>query len=155
MSILKHVLEAKPPFAKPANIIRGIPFQLVTVRPAGFPHSFYEELWHLNYWLHFSLALIGGENPSVPQHSSGSFPVDNENLTENAWQTLLKRVKEELEMASLLAQNETELGRQLDPKRTVEDELIVVASHNAYHFGRMVALRQILGVWSTDLGESW
>jgi DinB superfamily len=135
--------------------MNGLPFELTTVRPVGFPHSFYEELWHLNYWLHFSLALIRGENPSIPKHSSGSFPVDNESLSENAWQALLKQVNEGLEMASTLARDETELRRAFEPGRTVESELIIVASHNAYHFGRMVTLRQILGIWSSDLGESW
>ena len=38
MNILEHVLVAKPPFAKPANIIDGIPFELAAVRPSGFPH---------------------------------------------------------------------------------------------------------------------
>jgi hypothetical protein len=155
MNILEHVLVAKPPFAKPANIMGGIPFELVTVRPSGFPHSFYEELWHLNYWLHFSLALIKGENPSVPKHSLEGFPVDNDRLSESSWQALLKQVGEGLEMASALAQNKSELSRKFLPERTVEGELIVVASHNAYHFGRMVALRQILGIWSPHLGDSW
>jgi hypothetical protein len=155
LNVLKHVLIANPPFAKPANILAGIPFELTTVRPSGFPHSFYEELWHLNFWLHFSLALINGEHPSVPTHSSGSFPADNEHLSEHTWQALLRQVNEGLEMASSLAQNQSELKRAFDPERTVEDELIVIASHNAYHFGRMVTLRQVLGIWSSDLGESW
>jgi DinB superfamily len=155
MNVLEHVLLAKPPFAKPANIMNGIPLELTTVRPSGFSHSFYEELWHLNYWLHFSLALIRGENPSVPEHSSGSFPADNETLSESTWQALLEQVNAGLEMASTLARDESELNRAFSPERTVEGELIIVASHNAYHFGRMVALRQILGIWSSDLGESW
>jgi hypothetical protein len=155
MNVLEHVLLAKPPFAKPANIIVGIPFEFAIVRSAGFPHSFYEELWHLNYWLHFSLALIRGEHPNIPKHSSGSFPIDNESLTENGWQALLKQVNDGLEMASALARDESELSRAFEPERTVGSELIVVASHNAYHFGRMVTLRQFLGIWSSDLGESW
>jgi DinB superfamily len=155
MNVLEHVLLAKPPFAKPANIMRGIPLELATVRPAGFPHSFYEELWHLNYWLHFSLALIRGEHPSIPEHSSGSFPADNDSLTETTWQALLEQVNDGLEMASTLARDESGLSRAFEPERTVESELIIVASHNAYHFGRMVTLRQILGIWSSDLGESW
>jgi hypothetical protein len=58
-------------------------------------------------------------------------------------------------MAASLAQNQSELNRAFDAERTVAGELTVVASHNAYHFGRMVTLRQVLGIWSSDLGESW
>lgn len=155
MNTLQHVLVAKPPFARPANIMSGIPIELSTVRPPGFPHSLYEELWHLNYWLHFSLALMRGENPSIPKHNSDSFPSDNDRLSESSWQALLKQVSEGLEAVSSLAQNGTELSRKFYQDRTVEGELIVVASHNAYHFGRMVTLRQSLGIWSSDLGDSW
>ena len=154
-TILKQVLIDKAAFAKPVNIISGIPLELATVRPPGLPHSLYEELWHLNYWLQFSLALIRGENPSLPKHSTEAFPTDNDTLSEASWQTLLKQVGEGLDTAAALAQNDTELVRRFSPERTVAEELIVIASHNAYHFGRMVALRQILGIWSADLGDSW
>ena len=158
MTALEQVLIAKAAFAKPENIIGGIAFKLSTVRPVNLPHSLYEELWHINYWLHFSLAMIRGENPSLPKHSSESFPIDNNSLSESSWQALLKQIREGLETASTLAQDETESSRKFHSERserTVAEELIVVASHNAYHFGRMVALRQILGIWSTDLGDSW
>lgn len=155
MNILEHILGKKPPYAKPGNVLSGIPFELVTVRPSGFPHSLYEELWHLNYWLQFSLALIRGEKPSIPEHSSESFPLNHESSSESSWLALCKQVNEGLEVASSLAQNETELGRKFQPEKTVEDELMIVASHNAYHFGRMVSLRQVLGIWSSDLGDSW
>lgn len=155
MSTLELVLVTKPPFAKPVNIMRGIPFELAGVRPSGLPHSLYEELWHLNYWQEFSLALIRGENPSLPLHSSEAFPKDNDTLTESTWQALLENVGKGLDRVLLLSQDETGLRQTFRPDRTVEDELIVIANHNAYHFGRMVSLRQILGIWSADLGDSW
>jgi hypothetical protein len=155
MNTLEKVLLAKAPFAKPANIIEGIPFTLVTLRPHGLPHSLYEELWHLNYWLRFSLADIRGENPKLPAHSTEGFPSDNDTLTETAWQTLLDAVREGLDGLAVLAGDETELRRMFRPDRSVADELTIVAAHNAYHFGRMVTLRQLLGIWSSELGDSW
>jgi uncharacterized damage-inducible protein DinB len=155
MKILERVLVATPPFAKPVKILQDLPFEWASIRPTGFPHSLYEELWHLNFWLHFSLALMSGKNPEIPKHSSDSFPTDNDNLGESTWDTLLAQVHEGLKATLLLAQNETELDREFRPDRTVRDELIVVASHNAYHFGRIVTLRQVLGIWSPDLGENW
>jgi uncharacterized damage-inducible protein DinB len=155
MTTLEQVLVGKAAFALPANIIKGIPFELAMVRPSGLPHSLYEELWHISYWLQFSLALIRGENPSLPKHSSEAFPPDNDSLNKSSWQALLEQVSKGLEMASALAQNEAELKRKFRSDKTVADELIVIANHNAYHYGRMVALRQILGIWSADLGDSW
>jgi hypothetical protein len=155
MTTLEKVLLAKAPFAKPANIIEGIPFRLVTVRPHGLPHSLYEELWHLNYWLQFSWADIRGESPKLPAHSTEGFPSDNDTLIETTWQKLLDEVREGLDGLAVLARDETGLRRMFRPDRSVADELTIVAAHNAYHFGRMVTLRQLLGIWSAELGDSW
>lgn len=155
MNALQQVLTAKAAFAEPANVISGVPFGLTTVRPHGLPHSLYEELWHLDYWLQFSLALVRGEQPALPAHSSGSWPVDNDTLDEASWRGLLGRVRGGLEAASALAGDERELERAFRPDRTVRGELTVVAAHNAYHFGRMVTLRQLLGSWSPESGDTW
>jgi DinB superfamily len=155
MNPLQSVLMAKAAFAKPENIIGGIPLELASVRPHGLPHSLYEELWHIEYWLRFSLADIRGEHPKLPAHSKEGFPNDNASLSETTWQKLIDQVLEGLNVAASLAQNETELGRMFRPDRTVRDELTIIAAHNAYHLGRMVMLRQLLGIWSSELGDTW
>ena len=155
MNALQGVLTAKAAFAEPANVTKDIPFGFAAVRPHGLPHSLYEELWHLDFWLQFSLALVRGEQPALPAHSSGSWPVDNDVLDEVSWRELLERVQEGLAAASVLAGDEQGLGRAFRPDRTVGGELTVVAAHNAYHLGRMVTLRQLLGIWPPELGDSW
>ncbi len=155
MNPLQNVLIGKAAFAKPENIMRDIPSGLATVRPHGLPHSLYEELWHLDYWLRFSLADIRGEQPTLPVHSAESFPTDNAGLSETEWQKLLDGVLENLNAAAALADDEKELMRTFRPGKTVRDELAIIAAHNAYHLGRMVTLRQLLGIWSSELGDTW
>lgn len=155
MKPLQNVLVGKAAFAKPENIIRGIPLELATVRPHGLPHSLYEELWHINYWLSFSFADIRGEQPKLPAHSVESFPTDNATLSETAWRELVDEVLENLNAVAALADDEKELTRLFRPDKTVRDELAIIAAHNAYHFGRMVTLRQLLGIWSPELGDTW
>ncbi len=155
MNTLQKVLNGKAAFALPTNIMKGIPLELATLRPQGLPHSLYEELWHLHYWLKFSWALIRGEQPTLPAHSSEAFPKDNDSLTETSWQELVNQVLKDLEAVAAIADNELELAHKFRADRTVGEELTVVATHNAYHFGRMVSLRQILGIWSADLGDTW
>jgi uncharacterized damage-inducible protein DinB len=152
---LQSIINSSGAFAKPINIIQTIPFDKVTLRPENVSHSLYEELWHIDYWLRFSLALIGGENPVMPAHSADSFPSDNDSLSEADWQTLVTGVLEGLDKLAALSQDETELVRQFNAEKTVQDEVIIIAAHNAYHFGRMVLLRQLLGIWSKDLGAVW
>lgn len=155
MNPLQNVLFGKAAFAKPENIITGIPLQFATVRPNGLPHSLYEELWHINYWLQFSLADIRGEQPKLPPHSAEAFPTDKAGLNEVAWQNLVDGVLETLKAVAALADDDKELTRMFRPDKTVRDELAIVAAHNAYHLGRMVTLRQLLGIWSSELGDSW
>jgi hypothetical protein len=155
MNPLQNVLIGKAAFAKPENIIGGISLELATVRPHGLPHSLYEELWHVQYWLRFSLADIRGEHPQLPAHSVESFPTDNTTLSEPEWQKLVAQILETLKVVAALADDETELDRAFREGKTVRDELAIIAAHNAYHLGRMVTLRQLLGIWPTELGDSW
>ncbi len=155
MNTLRSVLVAKTPYAKPENIVSDIPLALATVRPHGLPHSLYEELWHIDYWLGFSLADIRGEKPALPAHSAEAFPKDNDTLSEIDWKNFVDGVLEHLNAAATLADDETGLTRRFSPDRTVGDELTIVAAHNAYHLGRMVTLRQLLGIWSSEMGDTW
>ena len=42
------------------------------------------------------------------------------------------------------------------PSMTVREQLESLAAHNAYHLGRVVLLRQLLGIWPPpDGGDSW
>jgi DinB superfamily len=153
MNSLQDVLISKAAFAKPANITSGIPLGLANVRLHGLPHSLYEELWHIDYWSQFSLADIRGEHPTLPAHSKKGFP-DDATSSEIAWQQLIDQVLEGLNTLVALANDETELTRMFRPDRTVRDELTIIAAHNAYHLGRMVMLRQLLGIWSSELGDT-
>ncbi|MEX2534717.1 MAG: hypothetical protein WD273_03875 [Trueperaceae bacterium] len=38
-------------------------------------------------------------------------------------------------------------GEELEPGWSVADVLASLATHNAYHLGKIVALRQVLGAW--------
>jgi hypothetical protein len=39
------------------------------------------------------------------------------------------------------------LAVETDPEITMADNLVGLAVHNAYHFGKIMALRQGLGAW--------
>jgi hypothetical protein len=42
------------------------------------------------------------------------------------------------------------LAVEIEPGVTMADELASVAVHNAYHFGKIVALRQRIGAWPPE-----
>ena len=43
----QRLLVANAAFTPPARVVKGVPNSIVTVRPAGAPHSIAEELWHI------------------------------------------------------------------------------------------------------------
>ncbi|MGL4612206.1 MAG: hypothetical protein ACRCYY_21425 [Trueperaceae bacterium] len=108
----------------------------------------------MDYWQKYSLAIIRGERPPMPQHNKESFPDENE-ISEANWQACVSQVLSDLKTAADLSLNQEILKHQLKPDFTIQDELTVLAAHNAYHFGRMVMLRQLLSIWSSQLGDTW
>jgi len=49
--------------------------------------------------------------------------------------------------AAALGQAPERLALEVEPGVTMADELNSVAVHNAYHLGKIVALRQRIGAW--------
>ena len=124
------------------------------MRPPGAPHSLYEELWHTDFWQRFIVSAIQNQPMTNPEHAAESWPKDNDSLTEKTWQSLTEQFLKGLEKATALAGSarlEEKLG-----DRTVRDELETLVAHNAYHVGRMVLLRQLLGLWPPPSGgDTW
>jgi hypothetical protein len=46
-----------------------------------------------------------------------------------------------------MGQTPERLALEVEPGVTMADELTSVAVHNAYHLGKIVALRQRIGAW--------
>lgn len=154
MTTLPKLLYGEGAFANVEHILESLSAEQAKMRLAGAPHSLYEELWHMDFWQHFILSVIRSEPVVYPERAAKGWPKDNDTLTEEAWQNLLSRFLLDLEEAAVLAgsQHLDEVARD----RTVCEHLESIAGHNAYHFGRMVFLRQLLGLWPPPSGgDTW
>lgn len=80
----------------------------------------------------------------------GQFPPNPAPEDEAAWQALVAGFPADSERAVELAQNEAwlESDETEAPGVTWRTTLTSIAVHNAYHLGKIVLLRQLLGVWS-------
>ena len=136
-------------FAPRAHILEGLTLEQVSARPAGAPHSIFEELWHAAEWQRIVLDRdeaaferweLGGQFPSTPAPEDGA-----------AWQAMVDSFLSYSERAVKLAQDEAwlELDETPDnPGFTWRNALEVLSLHSAYHMGKIVLLRQLLGCWS-------
>lgn len=150
MTPLQRLLIADGAFATPAHILESLSADQAKTRPPGAPHSLYEELWHMAFWQRLMLSVVRSEPVSYPEHAAESWPEDNESLTGESWNALVRRFLAELDEAADVA------GSPAVENEKVRGELETLAAHNAYHFGRMVFLRQLMGLWPPPSGgDTW
>lgn len=164
MNELQELLIGAGAFAPPAHIVEGLSDELVHRKPPGAPHSLYEELWHATFWQQVSLDWIAGVETSFPARPMDGFPTVLDMERED-WAALHARFLRGLAHAAEAAADAARMERTVrcpsrpgEPVRqmTVRDQLENLGAHNAYHLGRMVLLRQILGVWPpASGGYSW
>ncbi len=138
MHLLEHLFLAGE-FAERARLLSGLTLEQVTCRPEGVSHSIYDELWHL---VRYQQSVIepGGTPPADP------FPTAAPEH-EDQWHQLVRVFLTGARAAADLGQEPARLAAELEPGLTLADELNCVAVHNAYHFGKIVALRLRIDAW--------
>ena len=137
MQILEHLFLVGE-FPARALLLSGLTLEQVTLCPDGASHSIYEELWHV---VSYQQSVIepgdraGDVYPTaVPEHA-------------HQWHDLVRVFLDGARAAAAMGQAPERLALEVEPGVTLADELNCVAVHNAYHLGKIVALRQRIGAW--------
>jgi uncharacterized damage-inducible protein DinB len=161
MNELEQTLIGDSAAAPPAHILEGMQSDLAHRVMEGAPHTIYQELWHIAFWQQVTLDWVRGVETPFPPHSSAGFPGD----AHEPWDQLCQRFFRGNQQAAALAGDENRLeqlvrcpSRPGNPVRimSVREQLESLAAHNAYHFGRIVLLRQLCGAWPPPCGGfSW
>jgi uncharacterized damage-inducible protein DinB len=146
--------------APPSHILEDLSEELAHRRVGGASHPIYAEVWHAAYWQQVMLDRVRGLGTASPEHNAMSFP-DETAIEAEAWGDLCARfLRGAEESAAVANEGSEELDRMVlcpspaDPGRrmTVREQLESFAAHNAYHLGRVVLLRQLLGAWPPPSG---
>jgi uncharacterized damage-inducible protein DinB len=161
MNELVQTLIGDSAAAPPAHILEGIPSGLAHRVIEGAPHTIYQELWHIAFWQQITLDWVNGIETPFPSRPAAGFPSDES----EPWDQLCLRFFQSNRQAAALAGDENRLGQAVrcpsrpgNPVRimSVREQLESLAAHNAYHFGRIVLLRQLCGAWPPPSGGfSW
>ncbi len=91
-------------------------------------------------------------NPAYhsPDWPRGSWPATDGPPDGGAWEASLEAFRRDLQaMCELVTEPSNDLFRRLPwgDGQTLLREALLVADHNAYHVGQIVALRRLLGDW--------
>ena len=128
-------------FPERARLLSGLSLEQVTLRPDGASHSIYEELWHVVLYQQSIL------EPGEPAESTGDYYPLAAPEHEKEWRDLVQVFLNGARAAAELGQTPERLAAEVQPGVNLADELASVAVHNAYHLGKIVALRQRIGAW--------
>ena len=164
MNELERCLIGNSAAAPPAHILEDLNEELAHCKTAGAPRTIYEELWHIAFWQQITLEWISGIETPYPEHAANGFPTAQDIAREN-WDSLRERFFAGVMKAAEATRDPAKMDLVIEcpsppgaPVRTmtVREQLESLAAHNAYHFGRIVLLRQINGAWPpTSGGDSW
>lgn len=169
---LQRILIGDGVGAPPSHILEAVDDAMAYARLPGLPHSIYEEVWHLAFWMELSLDWIAGRLTPYPEHASEGFPQTQiqtlagpGGFPSEPWPALKDRFLRGLDIAAAIAGDPMRLDAPVAcPSRPpaeprvmpVRDQVDGIASHNAYHLGRIVAMRQIVGGWPPPSGgDTW
>ena len=125
-------------FPERARLLSGLTLEQVTLRPDGASHSIYEELWHAAGYQRF---ILEGGGPNA-DHYPRTVPE-----REQEWHDLVRAFLDGARAAAAYSRTPERLAVEVEPGVSMADELHSVAVHNAYHLGKIVALRQRVAAW--------
>ena len=163
--VLTELLYGKGAHANSIACVEDLTADLASRQVAGFPHSIWQLVFHLNYWIDNDLRRIRGERPPYPTHASESWPQNPAPVDDAEWRLGVARFTELLgEVATLANLSTDQLQRHVEPTHpgherqssSVVAVLWQTVVHNSYHLGQIAMLRRSLGVWPPQGGgDTW
>lgn len=127
------------------ELLSGLTLEQVTTVPGGMSHSVHGELWHLTKWQD---AVISNDKDKFNSWEEGHrFPEENPKSIEE-WEELVSEFQNGVERIFEYVKSGEDIDREVEQGFTMRDVLSSLAVHNAVHFGKILAIRQLLGAWS-------
>ena len=162
---LTELLYGKGAHANPLSCVEDVPAELAGRHLEGFPHSIWQLVGHMNYWMDYELRRIRGEAPKYPEHSGQDWPANSAPDGEQEWKKAVSQFGELLgRLAALAEASREELARVVEATdayhtthaSTMRDVLWQTLVHNSYHLGQIAMLRRVLGAWPPARGgDTW
>ncbi len=159
-----ELLYGKGAHANALACVEDLNAELAGRRVENLPHSIWQIVWHMNFWMDYELRRIRGDKPHYPDHASESWtataPPD-----EAAWKNEIARFAEMLGALASTAQGDSNaLSREVPAMHSSQEArtstvlaiLWQTLAHNSYHVGQIALVRRALSAWPPcGGGDSW
>ena len=161
---LTELLYGKGAHANPIACVEDLPANLASRKIEGFPHSIYQLVDHMNYWMDYELHRIAGAPQPYPQQAAFSW-LPNPAPAETDWTQSITRFRDLItRFADLASSGAQSLSRevpaasaqQAQHSSTVGAILWQIVAHNSYHTGQIATIRRCLNAWPPKAGgDTW
>jgi uncharacterized damage-inducible protein DinB len=132
------------------SAVEGMPWNMQGVRPQGLPYSAWELLEHLRFTQWDILEFCRNPGYQEPDWPADYWPASPTPPDADSWAESVEAFRANREsLKELAADPSIDLFAQIPhgSSQTYLRELLLVADHNSYHVGQVVAVRKLLGVW--------
>lgn len=145
---LKKILDWEDAHVNFDTAADAVPQDKRAIRPQGFPYSLWEVLEHIRICQFDILDFCS--NSEYKERAMEDFWPKGNNPTGEEWDASIIEFQKDRRALIALAENSSiELLAKIPhgQGQTYLRELLLVADHNAYHVGDLVAIRRTLGIW--------
>ena len=149
-TMLRKILAWQDAHATFDAAIDGIPPKLRGVQPEGLPYSAWQLLEHLRIAQEDILEFCVNADYQERKWPDTYWPSSAAPHSDTAWNESIARYRKDRDTLERLAMDPTiDLFAKIPhgSGQTYLRELLLVADHNAYHVGQLVAVRRLLGIW--------
>jgi hypothetical protein len=147
---IRGSLTGKGAHAETRTVFDGLEWKRAGTRPPGLAHSAYELLEHMTFWQEWAVRWLDGGDPAVPKHAAGSWPGGQGPASAAEWRGAVERFRRALAALERRARGGDLLARP--GSKTALEMLQTIGSHNSYHAGQVVIVRQALDAWPPPSG---
>jgi hypothetical protein len=148
---VKELLDGGGEFVPPPRILGDLTEEQAVAVPPGSPYSIAQVLNHMHWCQGGQLAKLSGEPWPQSEHLDDTFAP----IKPGGWPRLVAAFLAALEECKAMADARAD---EISPERddtNVGYDLAENALHNAYHFGQIVLLRRLQGLWPPEGGEDY
>jgi uncharacterized damage-inducible protein DinB len=146
MNQWEHVFYGE--YAKREKILSQLTLEQVNAVPSGQSHSIFAELWHTVLWQ--KIMVTRDEELYNQTWQQGDLYPEHVPEKLEEWKALVEEFLSGIKQALEWTKSPEKLNLEVNPGETMSDILHSLAVHNAYHMGKIVALRQVMGIWTTE-----
>lgn len=161
----RELLRGKGAHADPVASLADVAASAAGRLVEGYPHSIWQFVGHMNYWMDYEVRRISGAHPSYPEHAIESWPATVAPASEDDWSrertrfaALLQKFEElsASEPQVLSAPVEAITAAEASQASTVQAVLWQTLAHNSYHMGQIALLLRSFGLWPPKAGgDTW